>query len=81
MLLRLMLPAGSSCPLRARPPPAPGIMITAFHPYSTVEVPFVPILVSVSGEKLSVAGEKRNACCHWGHWGEVPAWTESAASA
>jgi hypothetical protein len=37
---------------------APGVMIAAFHPYSTVEVQFVTILVSVSGEKVFVAGEK-----------------------
>jgi hypothetical protein len=46
------------------------VMITAFHPYSTVEVLFVPVLVSVAGEKVFVAGEKRNARGRWCHWGD-----------
>jgi hypothetical protein len=34
-------------------------MITAFHPYSTVEVQFVHILMSAPGEKVVLPGEKR----------------------
>jgi hypothetical protein len=41
----------------------------AFHPYQRVEVRFVPVLSSLPGGKLSVAGGKRNASdrrCLWG---------------
>jgi hypothetical protein len=48
-------------------------MIAAFHPYRTVDIPFVPVLLSVPGEKLSVTGEKlgrraerSNAGDRWG---------------
>jgi hypothetical protein len=33
-------------------------MIMAFHPYRTVDIPFVVVLLSVSGEKLFLTGEK-----------------------
>jgi hypothetical protein len=56
-----------------------GATIMAFHPYSTVEVQFVPILMSVTGEKVFVTGEKHKASDHWGYWGELRLGGESAA--
>ena len=47
---------------RSWPPGRPG---QAFHPYSTVEVRFVVVCGSLTGEKLFVAGEEHNAGGRW----------------